>query len=294
MLIDTHCHLVDTHCHINFSAFKKDRDDVIQRSLDVGMKLIMPGTQYATSKRAVEIAESYPQGVYAAVGLHPIHVGEKRKVDILEVESEEKEEQLWSTFETKGELFSCEAYKELCKSKKVVAIGECGLDYYYQPKGAGKRKEFQAKQKEVFEQHIALALEQNLPLIIHCRKAHDPLLLCLASLSTRVRGVVHCYTGSAEQAQKFLDLGLYIGFNGLIFKKVPALPNPTEVIASIPLNRILLETDAPYLTPPQAHAERNEPLFLKYVAEEVARIKKLPVEEVARVTSQNAKTLFQI
>lgn len=284
--------LIDTHCHLNFNAFKEDREEVIKRSLDAGMQLVMPGTQYSTSKRAVEIAEGHSQGVYAAVGLHPIHVGEKRKVDMLEVESEEKEEQSWAVFETNEEEFKYEAYQQFCKSKKVVAIGECGLDYYYQPKGALKRAEFQAKQKEVFEQHIALSLEQNLPLIIHCRKAHEDLLQILEQYRGRVKGVVHCYTGSVEQAKKFLDLGLYIGFNGLIFKQVPALPNPEEVISFIPLNRILLETDAPYLIPPQANAERNEPLFVRYVAEEIARIKKLPLEEVISATAKNAQELF--
>lgn len=287
--------LIDTHCHLNFNAFKEDREEVIRRSLEAGMQIVMPGTQYSTSKRAVEIAERHPQGAYAAVGLHPIHVGEKRKVDMLEVESEEKEGQPWAVFETNAEEFDYERYRQLALSSpkgKVVAIGECGLDYYYQPKGSLKRAEFRAKQKEVFERHIALSLEQHLPLIIHCRKAHEDLLHILGQYRGRVRGVVHCYTGSAEQAQKFLGLGLYLGFNGLIFKDVPALPNPKEIIAFVSLERILLETDAPYLAPPQASADRNEPLFVRYVAEEVARIKKLPVEEVSRVTTANAKTLF--
>ncbi|MDO8470926.1 MAG: TatD family hydrolase [bacterium] len=284
---------IDTHCHLNFSAFKEDRDRIIKEALEKGMQIIMPSTQYSTSKRAVEIAERYSEGVYAGIGLHPIHV-DARTVDVQEVESEEKEGQPWMTFDTRGEEFDYQVYKDLVASKKVVAVGECGLDYYYQPKGSQKRIEFQARQKAVFEQHINLSLEQDLPLIIHCRKAHDDLLEMLERYRGKVRGVVHCYTGSQEQALKFLDFGFYFGFNGLIFKKVLALPSPEEVIASLPLDRILLETDAPYLSPPQAHTERNEPLFVRYVAEEIARIKKLPVEEVSRVTTANARTLFAL
>jgi TatD DNase family protein len=151
---------------------------------------------------------------------------------------------------------------------------------------------------------MKLAEELNLPVILHCRKAHDDLITFLTNykLKTKnLKGVVHCYTGDLRQAEQFYNLGLYFGFNGLIFKNVLALPNPSEVIANIPLDRILLETDSPYLVPPLARRsdsegglpmERNEPLFVKYIAEEIARIKKIPVEEVASATTQNAKSLF--
>src|SRR3989344_3222137 len=202
---------IDTHGHVNFNAFREDSSEVLQRTLEGHVWVVMPGSQYSTSKRAVEMAEKYEQGVYAAVGLHPIHIGEQRKVDVLEVQSEEKAEQPWETFETRSEEFNYEEYKKLAQSKKVVAIGEIGLDYYYFPKSKVKREEIKRKQKETLRQQMDLADEMHLP----------------------------------------------------------ALPDPREVISSIPLDRIALETDSPYLLPPMALTERNEPLFVKYMAEEI-------------------------
>jgi len=283
--------LVDTHGHVSFQAFKDDADAVLKRALQNNTWVIMPGTQFATSKRAADMAERYEEGVYAVVGLHPIHLGEQRKVDVQEVQSSSGAGEPWMTFETKAEEFDYEKYKQLGQSKRVVAVGECGLDYYYEPKGKEKREAQRRKQKTALALQLKLADELNLPVILHCRKAHDDLL---EFLNTKLRGVVHCYTGNLVQAEKFYKMGLYFGFNGLIFKKVPALPDPSEVIANIPLDRILLETDSPYLVPPEAKTERNEPLFVQYVAEEIARIKGVSLKEVASVTTQNAKTLFGI
>ena len=298
--------LIDTHCHLNFNAFKNDSDEVLKRVLENDIWVIMPGSQYSTSKRAVEIAEQYKEGVYSAVGLHPIHLGEQRKVDVLEVQSEDSEalrqaqgnSANWMTFETRSEEFDYEKYKELAKSKKVVAIGEIGLDYYYFPKSKAKREEIKQKQKETLQKQMDLADGLNLPVILHCRVAHEDLLELLTTnyklKTTPLRGVIHCFTGTVEQAQKCMGLGMYVGFNGLIFKNVPALPKPEEVIASIPLDRIVLETDSPYLVPAQAEKERNEPIFVKYIAQEIARIKKVNSKEVACATTKNAQTLFNL
>ena len=300
--------LIDTHAHLNFNAFRDDSSEVLKRTLENDMWVIMPGTQYETSKKAVEIAESASWrrgGVYAAVGLHPIHLGGQRKVDALETQSSPDsvgEKESWEEFTTRGEEFDVEKYRALAQNKKAVAIGECGLDYYYFPQSKVKREKIKEKQKETLQKQMDLADELGLPVILHCRVAHEDLIEMLEQRAKRkemkIRGVVHCYTGTVEQVQKFMALGLLIGFNGLIFKNVPALPNPKEVIASIPLDRIVLETDSPYLAPPQAGppagGERNEPLFVKYVAEEIARIKKLPFEEVAGATTQNARKLFEI
>lgn len=290
--------LIDTHGHVNFNAFTDDASEVLKRALDSDIWVVMPGTQYTTSKRSVEIAEQYAEGIYAAVGLHPIHLGEKRRVDVQEVQSQEGSEKSWMTFETRAEAFDYEKYKALAQNDKVVAIGEVGLDYYYESKNKTKREEARKKQRHALKEQMKLAQELNLPVIFHCRKAHDDLLALVESW--KGRGVVHCYTGTVEQAQRFMEKGLYIGFNGLILKQVPALPNPEEVIASIPLERIVLETDSPYLVPSEALAkegyktERNEPLNVRYVAEEIARIKGISLEEVAYATTQNAKTLFFI
>jgi len=286
--------LIDTHGHVNFNAFRDDSNAVLKRALESNTWVVMPGTQYSTSKRAVEMAEGFESGVYAAVGLHPIHLGEQRKVDVLEVQSLplDQNKQSWEEFVTRSEEFDVEKYRELTKSKKTVAIGEFGLDYYYRPKGKVKLEAFKAKQKDVFLQQLDLAEEARLPVILHCRVAHDDMIGMLEARAKKMQGVVHCFTGTVEQAQKFMALGLYIGFNGLILKDVPALPKPEEVISSIPLERIVLETDSPYLIPPMLGVERNEPLFVKYIAEEIARIKKVSVEEIAEATTQNAKTLF--
>ena len=178
------------------------------------------------------------------------------------------------------------------------------MDYYYFPKSKSKRQELKEKQENVLRAQIDLALEFNLPVIFHCRVAHEDLILLLNEIQKREqgkwRGVVHSYTGDVDQAKKFADLGLVFGFNGLIFKNVAALPDPAEVIAAIPIEQIVLETDSPYLAPSVALAkegittEPNEPPNVRLVAEEVARIKKVSVEEVASQTTQNAKDLFSL
>lgn len=290
---------IDTHAHINFNAFREDSSEVLKRTLERGMWVVMPGTQYSTSRRAVEIAQQYERGVYAAVGLHPIHIGEQRKVDVWEVQSDNPSTAGWMTFRTSGEEFNYGKYRELALrraqgKRKVVAIGEIGLDYYYFPKSKAKREQIKQKQKEVLQRQMDLANELGLPVILHCRVAHEDLLelIDLRFTNKDLRGVVHCYTGTAEQAQKFMEFGLYLGFNGLIFKNVPALPKPAEVISAIPLERIVLETDSPYLVPPAAGQARNEPLFVRYVAEKIASIKKTALQEVAEITADNAKKLF--
>jgi len=295
--------LIDTHAHLNFHAFRDDADEVIKRTSANDVWVINIGSQYSTSKRAVEIAQKYQEGIFAAVGLHPIHL-EARKVDPAEISGD-------AGFQTRVEEFDYEKYKELAKFPKVVAIGEIGLDYYWKPKAKKRLEEFKEKQKKVFLQQLDLAKELNLPVIFHCRVAHDDLIEILNETmkqfnNVAIKGVIHCFTGNLDQAQRFLDLGLCLGFNGLIFKNVPALPDPAEIIQQIPLERILLETDSPYLTPllaevPQSWTkaesskeQRNEPLNARYVAEKIAQIKNVSFEKVAKVTTQNAKKLFQI
>ncbi len=247
--------LFDTHAHLNFNTYKEDSLKVLQRSLDSDVWMINAGSQYSTSKRAVGMAEKYEKGAYAAVGLHPIHALE--------------------------EEFDYEKYKELAESKKVVAIGEVGLDY--KPEYAS----FKAKQKEVFLKQLDLSVELNLPVIFHVRMAHPDLIEILSKRSS-LRGVIHCFTGNWEEAQQYMNMGFYLGFNGIIFKL-----NLDEIIEKTPLDKILIETDCPYLTPPPM-AGRNEPLYVKYVAEKIAKIKKLSYKEISRVTTENAEKLFKI
>ncbi len=254
--------LIDTHAHLNFKDFNKDRDEVIKRSLENNIWLINASSTFNTSKLAVEIAEKYPEGVYASVGLHPIHV--------------------------RQEELDVEKYRELAKSEKVVAIGETGLDYMYPE---------HEKQEKVFFEHLVLAKELDLPVIFHCRKAHNEMLqilhrsdLCKTDRGlTYVRGVVHCFTGSWKQAKQYLDMGLYLGFNGIIYKM-----GLDEVIKKTPLDRMLIETDCPYLTPRAEGKGRNEPIFIKHIVQTIAEIRGEPFDQIAQATTQNAKKLFSI
>ncbi len=271
---DTINMLIDTHAHVNFNAYKDDVDEVIRRSLDGEVWMINVGSQYSTSKRAVEIVEKYKEGVYAAVALHPIHLGPSKFVDEEEVK-----------FETKEEKFDKEKYKELAKNSKVVAIGETGLDYYHTDDE--KIKELQ---KQVFKQHLELAQELNKPIIFHCRKAYQDLLDELRVTSYELRGVVHCFMGKKSQAEEFLKMGFYLGFNGLI----TYCRDYDKVIRNIPLEKILVETDCPWLTPEPHRGKRNEPLYVKYVAEKIAEIKEIPFKKVAEQTTKNAKELFSL
>lgn len=254
--------LIDTHAHVNFNAFKDDSAEVIRRSLADNVWLINVGSQYSTSRRATAIAEEYEKGVYAAVGLHPIY-------------SEEE--------------FHCERFGKLAKSPKVVAVGEIGLDY------KPEYSSFKEKQRTVLCKQMNLARELNLPIIFHCRLAHDDLMKILFKNGSRIEGVVHCFTGNWEQAQKYMEKGFYLGFNGIIFKM-----DLDDVISKAPLDKILLETDCPYLTPLPAEALmragplRNEPIYVKYIAEKIAKIKNLSYDEIINTTTQNAKKLFKV
>jgi len=255
--------LFDTHAHLNFKDYDKDREKLIKNSLKEGVFMINIGTDIKESRRVVKISEDYREGVYACVGLHPLHT---------------KEEDFNKTLPE---------YEKLAENLKVVAIGETGLD---------KHGENFEKQKDVFLKHIELAKKASLPLVLHCRKAHQELLQTLNSFrgstsengKNLFQGVVHCFTGGKKELKQYLDMGFHIGLNGIIFKI-----NLEEVIKEVPMERILLETDCPFLTPPPEKG-RNEPLFIKHIAKEVARIKKKSVEEVEKKTTQNARELFNV
>jgi len=277
--------LIDTHAHLNFSAYKNDVDEVIKRSLENDVWMINIGSQYETSKKTVEIAEKYSQGVYAAVGLHPIHLN----TGLVKMKFDEEE----SSFNSREEDFNYKEYKELAESERVVAIGEIGLDYYYKPKTKKKLELFKEKQKETFLEQLKLAEELNLPVVFHCRMAHDDLINILNSQflihNSKLEGVIHCFTGTWEQAEEYLKMGFYLGFNGIIYKL-----DLKEIIQKTPLDKILIETDCPYLIPPSAGIKRNEPIYVRYIAEEIAKIKNINYDQVKEKTTKNAKTLFKI
>ncbi len=278
--------IIDTHSHLNFKAYEKDKDKVLKRTLESGIWMINVGTKFETSRSAVELAEKYEQGVYAAIGMHPIFAS--AEFQKIKTDPEEGE------FLIKEENFEKEKYSELAKSKKVVAIGEIGLDYYYKPKTKTRLEEFKSKQKEIFQQQLDLAREFDLPVIVHCRMAHEDILKILNSQIAvtykKVKGVVHCFTGTLDEAKQYAGLGFYIGVNGIIFKY-----NIDDVIREIPLDKILVETDCPYLTPPQEGKDtRNEPIFIKHVIQKIADLKGTGFEDVAGKTAENARNLFKI
>ncbi|MDD5146417.1 MAG: TatD family hydrolase [Candidatus Pacebacteria bacterium] len=269
---------IDTHAHLNFKAFDEDRDEVIKRSLANDTWMINPSSNYKTSKLAVEIAQRYEAGVFASVGLHPINC----VIDLSQADEDRLEE------------LDIEKYKELAKMPKVVAVGEIGLDYWNEPKTKAKSEQFKQKQKEVFLKQLQLAYELDLPVILHCRKAHDDLITLLIQSYDedgphKIGGVLHCFTGAWEQAQKLLDMGFYLGFNGIIFKY-----NVDEIIKKTPLDRMLIETDCPFLTPLGVNVERNEPINVKYVAQRIADIRGESLGEIAQATTKNAKKLFRL
>lgn len=253
--------LFDTHAHLYDKAFDRDRDQLIPalfKSLDY---IVIPSEDLETSRKAVALAETYDP-LYAAVGIHP------------QVTKDASEEILREI----GDL--------ALSHPKVKAIGEIGLDYYY----LYTDKEIQ---KEWFARQIELAKDLNLPFLIHDREAHgDTLSILKEHKSPAMRGILHCFSGSLETAKELIRLGFYISFAGpVVFPRSIRLK---EVAAALPLERILIETDSPYLTPPPNRGKRNDPSNVYYVAEELARLKKLPVEEIISRTRENAIRIYDI
>jgi len=247
--------------------------------------MINVGTNFKTSKKAVEITQKHKEGVFTSIGLHPINLD----TGLVKIKNDEKE---GSHFEKE---FDYEEYKKLAKSEKVMAIGEIGLDYYYKPKTKKKLQLFKERQKELLFRGLELAKELSLPVILHCRMAHDDLIK-IFSENPKIKpakAVAHGFVGNTEQLQKYLDFGFYIGFNGIIFKKIEGIDFEKN-IKTTPLEKILIETDCPYLTPPPFEDQRNEPLYLRYIVQKIAQIKKITSEEVAEISTKNAKTLFKI
>lgn len=280
---------IDTHTHVNIRAFEEDAEQVIKRAHDAEVAVVNVGTQIDTSRQAVEMLQKFPENVYAVVGLHPSHTYSHNFVDEEEVVSKTQEEH-----------FDATLYKELASDSRVIGIGECGLDYYRLPEGED-HEQIKELQRTAFAEQIKLALELDKALCVHCRPtdgtvdAYEDLLEIIKQVKAGnedLRFEVHCYTGDAATAMKFVDLGGYIGLNGIItFDKTG---RSEEVVKAVPLENIILETDAPYLTPKSQRGKRNEPSFLPEVAQKIAEWKNVTIEEVAEQTTKNAKILFKI
>jgi len=282
---------IDIHSHVNFKAFEEDRDAVIGRALENDTWVINVGTQIDTSRMAVEMANQYDQGVYAIIGLHPIHTGESFH-DEKELGAGGKE------FTSRGEIFDKEKYRELLKDPKVVAVGECGLDYY--------RLEADSieKQKIAFITQIELANEFGKPLMLHIRNnpkdnSHDAYIDALDILKKHLdikklppgkMGDVHFFAGDTDVAKAFVDFGFTLSFTGVI----TFTHDYDEVIRRTPIDMIMSETDAPYVAPVPHRGKRNEPVYLREVVKRIAEIKGRSEAETAKVLLANAKRVFGI
>ncbi len=275
--------LFDIHSHVNFSAFDKDRTEVIERSLNAGIGMINVGTKFETSRLAVEIAEQY-EGVYAIVGLHPIHT----------VPSFHDADELGEgakAFETKGEAFDDEKFKTIITGK-VVGVGETGLDYF---RNNADSKALQAK---AFLAQIEFAITHNLPLMLHVRASegsmdayydvYDILMSYRSQFERDLIANLHFFAGDTEIAKKFLDLGCTISFTGVItFAR-----QYEKLVKFVPLDRIMAETDCPYVTPHPHRGQRNEPLYVREVAAKIGRLKGIEEFEMTAILLRNTKKFF--
>jgi TatD DNase family protein len=253
--------LTDTHTHLNAPEFDEDRDEVVRRAYENGVtRIVNIGFNRETIPTSLALAEQY-DFIYTAIGWHPQDAVNMRPGDL-------------------------EWIEELCKHEKVVAIGEIGLDYYWDtsPKDV---------QDRVFREQIRLARKLGLPIAIHNRDAHHDVVQVLKEeKAAEVGGIMHCYSGSWETAKMCLDMNFYISFGGPVtFKNAK---QPKEVLAQVPLDRLLIETDAPYLTPHPYRGKRNESAHVKLVAEAAAEIKGISFEEIARITTENAIRLLKL
>jgi len=263
----TEIHLIDTHCHLNFHSYDEDRDAVIERANAAGVRtIIIPGIDPATSREALDLAKQH-SGIYAAVGVHPNDTVDFNNATLTDI-------------------------AQLAHQAKVIAIGEIGLDYYWD-------KSPKSQQQMAFEQQLTLATQRELPVIIHNREASEDTVRTLEqwvqslpdSLKTRP-GVMHSFSGTQDIAERALAIGFYLGFTGPItFNKADEL---RAVAAAVPLDRILVETDGPFLTPHPYRGKRNESAYIPYIVERIAALHNLTPSEMGQITTENAQRLFQL
>ena len=263
--------LIDTHAHIFLEQFESDFDQVLERANGAGIgHILLPAIDVASIDRCVELARRHadPEAgpvLHAMAGIHPSSVKEATDADL-------------------------ERVREWARDERIMAIGETGLDYYWD-------RSFDAKQHTFLREHIRLAAEVDKPLVFHDREASDDLVQILreekeqSGHPDRIRGVFHCFGGPANHAERVLDLGFHMGIGGTYTFKNGGIPDNT---ATVPMDRIILETDSPFLTPAPHRGKRNEPAYVQFVAQKLADVRGLDVDEVARITTENAKTLFGI
>ena len=276
---------IDIHTHVNLSAFDGDWREVIAHVRDEGVAHINVGTQIDTSRRAVEIAETYEDGVYAIIGIHPVHTN-KSYHDEQELGKEYAD---GKGFTSRGEQFDAAIYRDLAASDKVVAIGECGFDYYHSDEIVRENQE------AAFIAQIELANELNKPLMLHVRASEGSMdayedALSIVKQYAKVRGNVHFFVGTLEIAKQFWDIGFTTSFTGVI----TFTHDYDEVVKNAPLEWLHGETDAPYVAPVPFRGKRNEPMHVKEVYKKIAEIRGEDEEAVRAQLIQNAEKLFSI
>lgn len=257
---------IDTHCQLNFSDFDADRPMVIGNAKKAGVKqFVVPSVDQNSCRTAIHLAHIHPGVIFAAVGYHPYEA--PHNPDVSSIKS---------------------LLKDPENKKLIVAVGECGLDYHlYKGEMAAGRKDVQHR---LFEEQLHIAITYKLPVIIHCRDAFEDAFSILRASPKIPKGVFHCFSGGLQDLRIAEELGFYIGIDGNVtYSKQLAM-----VVPSIPLSRLLLETDAPYLTPEPHRGERNEPKYIPLIAEKIAELQKTPVKDIMEATTANAKALFHI
>lgn len=250
---------IDTHTHLYDESFIEDIDTVISNSINAGVKkMLLPNCDIHTVNPMLDLSKKYPENLYPMLGLHPCYIKEDYKLQLSKI----------LEFESLSDY---------------VAVGEIGLDYYWD-------QTFIQEQKDAFSIQINWAKEKNLPIVIHTRDSiDDGIDIVLSHQNGNLNGVFHCFSGDVEQAKKIADLGFYMGIGGVVtFKK----SNLRDILRSVPLDKIILETDSPYLAPVPYRGKRNESSYIPYIAEELSKIYELPIQKIAEVTSQNAMNLF--
>lgn len=267
--------LIDTHCHLDDRIYARDLDIVIKHALQEGIWMVTIGNDYASSRRAIEIAERYPEGVYAAVGLHPMKVGASIAGD--------------------NKLPLLDQFHELAAHPKVVAIGETGLDFHDIPEHRRndprirETRLIKENQMKVFGKFLDLSREMRLPLLLHCREAHEEMLDMLETWDKTTRGfdsrgIIHCFSGDWREARRYYDLDFAISFTGILTHGA----YQSEVLKRSPDSRLAVESDCPYLTPVPWSIRRNEPAYIASVAAAVAGTRGVRQEQIERVTTENA------
>lgn len=253
--------LVDTHAHLYSSQFNDDLEDVMQRATENGVeRMLLPNIDLSSTDAMWKVVNAYPQRCFPMMGLHPCSVNQTYEAELKHVEDE-------------------------LATSRYIAVGEIGIDLYWD-------KTYIKEQTIAFEQQMEWAKELGLPVAIHCRESFDEIFSSVEKVQDgRLKGVLHCFTGNSEQAQKCIDLGLHLGLGGVLTFKKSGID---AAIKDIPMEWLLLETDSPYLAPTPHRGERNESGYTKLVAEKLAEVKEVSLEEIASITTQNAEKLFNL